>query len=214
MQQAVCSQLFVEFLKTTTEDLPVQEEEKASNHAVFKLIFTNHYEDFAGLRLEMAVNDKYKSQSETIQGSTVEFKSGYLCVKPTLSSRPSSRTALTCELPIARNWLVGSIINVLFHFQLAHFDFVILQDRAQAIHLLLSQGFIQSHNISRVLIGPALPSTSIYDALGLRFTHRGRVFACPIDKGRFTTYQRNLQSSMPYEGSRRALQLAELIPGA
>ncbi|KHO01886.1 uncharacterized protein MAM_00887 [Metarhizium album ARSEF 1941] len=222
MREAKCLHLFVEFLKTTTEQQPVQEKKKAANHAVFKLVFEKNYEDFAGLRLEMAVNYNYKSKSETSSNGPVKYKSGYLCAKPTLFSRPSSKTASTCELAIARNWPVGSVIRLLLHFQMSHFDFVNLQDRyfgcrdfvSQAIHVLHKQGFILSCNISRVLSGPSLPVTGIYDALGLRFAHRGRVLMCPIDKGRFTVYQRHESSAIPYKGSHRAHQLAAFIPEA
>lgn len=85
---------------------------------------------------------------------------------------------------------------------------------SQAIYVLQTQGLVYSGEILRVLSGPALPVTSIYDVLGLRFIHDGRIYTCPIDKGRFTIYQRHEWPGMPYEGSYRADQLAALIPDA
>ncbi|KAK2597389.1 hypothetical protein QQS21_006013 [Conoideocrella luteorostrata] len=220
MDEVVCSELFVEFLKTTSTGQPVEEKKNASNHVVFKLIFKSPRDGFLGLRLEMAVDYKYKSKCETIAGRSIKFKSGYLCAKPSATGRTSTKSALTCKLDIAPNWSVGAIIRTLLHYQMSSFDFVNVQDKyfgcrdftSQAIMVMISHGFIISDQIS-LLCGPSLPVGSIYDALGLRITYHGVVHVCPIDKGRFISYQRQDWAGLPYEGSYRANQLAELIYG-
>ncbi|QLI68475.1 uncharacterized protein G6M90_00g030260 [Metarhizium brunneum] len=81
--------------------------------------------------------------------------------------------------------------------------------RLEVICLMRRGGFIQSTDISEVLAGPDLSVRSIYEALGFRLDYRGRIWASPIDKGRFPW--RHYQSPlMPYHGSQKALELAEL----
>ncbi|KID84898.1 hypothetical protein MGU_07865 [Metarhizium guizhouense ARSEF 977] len=219
MQVVICSQLYVEFLKTTSGGEPIEEKKKAANHAVFKIVFAEKYDGYEGIRIDMTPNDYYKSGPDSIDGSPVKYQPGFLRVNAAKQTRPSTMSLCTCRLSIEPNWTVGRVIRLLLDYRASLFDFVDINYGyfgcrdfvTQAIYLMHNHGFIQSTEIRAVLSGPALPITSIYDALGLRFDYRGRISACPIDKGRFTSLQRYQSPSMPYQGSQRALELAHLI---
>ncbi|KAG8411868.1 hypothetical protein J3458_015163 [Metarhizium acridum] len=218
LEGTVCSKLWVEFLRTTTGGEPIEEKKQAANHAVFKIVFADAYNEYGGMRLEMAVDNNYKSKSDSVDGQLVKFQSGFLRVNPTSNSGPSSKTLSTSSLPIEPNWTVGRVIGLLLQYRASRFDFVILDNQyfgcrdfvTQAIYLMQTHGFIRTTEISTVISGPPLPVTSIFGALGLRFDYKGRISACPIDKGRFPSLQRYVLPSMPYKGSQSALELESI----
>ncbi|KID95816.1 hypothetical protein MAJ_08212, partial [Metarhizium majus ARSEF 297] len=222
--QTVCSELYVELLNTTRPEQGEHEEglaekKQAANHAAFKIIFADGYETSKGMRLEIYLSNEYESESGSIDGRQVIFEWGDLIARPFPSSGHSSKSLWTGSLPIDRSWTVGAVIRLLLETKASRFQFVCINNKyfgcrdwiTQAIYLMHKHGFIQSTEIAKVLAGPDLQVTSIYEALGLRFDYRGRISASPIDKGRFPDRIRHQSPLMPYQGSQRALELAELI---
>lgn len=123
-RNTICSQLYVELLTTTRPDDSAQAQKTAANHAVFKLILKEQDNKFHGLRLEMAVDYEDDSGPETIDGEDVKCMSSYLKVSPTRKADPSSKSALTCELPIRQDWTVDRIARTLIQAKMHNFDFV------------------------------------------------------------------------------------------
>lgn len=57
---------------------------------------------------------------------------------------------------------------------------------------------------------PSTPSPSLIDAFGMRWAD-GRVEASPIDFGRFDSYERLESPDVPYNGSPRSREIAQIV---
>ncbi|CAH0045930.1 unnamed protein product [Clonostachys solani] len=184
----------VEFLELNWEGMTATETEKAKNHVILKVDLIHEVEGIKGVRLDMRIGDTCSS-TESDDGKT-RYKLGKLIVHPVDYEKSSARSVRTCSIETGRNFKFGEIIIALTASRIQDFHFVDIGDSIQALHLLKAEELVGSRIIESFPDSPAI-GNDIYRVLGLRFTPEGSV-ECPIDKGYFSTYQRQETGDMPY----------------
>ncbi|OAA58913.1 hypothetical protein SPI_06115 [Niveomyces insectorum RCEF 264] len=206
--------LYVEFLAVTTDGIPIDPNRNPKNHAIFKMDIEHPENKYQGVRVSQEVDLNYASDEseggKSYQPGMMEVR----LVNYTQASNSSLRTdklLLAGQGPLTLDHILGTFEK----YRLQDFSFVTLNDRyfGCPIYTLTMDG-ITDGSIVDTKSGTPTPMANIFDALGMRYSldPPGEPHTYPIDKGTFTAWRCQEAASMPYAGSRRAVELKASFP--
>ncbi|CAG9977260.1 unnamed protein product [Clonostachys byssicola] len=165
----------VEFLELSSKGVAATAMNNEENHVVLKFSLLDEYQGLITVRLDMRIDDSCKSTEADNLGKLIIY---------TLDlEREYTSSARTCAITLTEVLKFEEIILNITESGLQHFQFAHIDDSIQVLHLLKAKDHIAISYINR--------------ALGQRYTREG-IFECPIDKGRFRTYERQETNDMPY----------------
>ncbi|EEQ35587.1 hypothetical protein McanMca71_003005 [Microsporum canis] len=198
--EAQINNIYVEFLRVSTEGMTILEKNLAKNHVIIKMDFVRSVAGYDGARLAMDVD--YDAVHDP-QGSYVP---GKMVFKPVKYRYSSNSSLCTFEIRLNSTITVSHLIEILLRHNLQFFHFVIINDKyygcrdfiTQALALLGYYRYVQPVVIGTLPSMSGLPS-NIYKVLGMRFPSGGEdPLECLISKGWFSAYGRIESSDMGY----------------